>query len=160
MYDKHSDKLIHDFKYNDNLQAKTTLSKLMLNAGEELIKNSSVITPVPLHKVRLRERKYNQSLVLAKEIALYSKLKLLPDIITRSKNTPSQSGLDQKLRKANVREAFTINHKSKNSIKDKNILLIDDVITTGATINECARVLKLSGAREVFALSFARTVKS
>lgn len=159
VYDRHSDHLIYDFKYNDNLQAKFTVSKLMLIAGEELIKYSDIVVPVPLHKARLRKRKFNQSLVLAKEIARNTKLKLVPDLIKRIKDTPSQSGLNQKLRRANMRSAFVFNDAYRDAIKDKVIIIIDDVITTGSTINECAKVLKQNGAREVHALSFARTVK-
>ena len=159
VYDQHSDHLIYDFKYNDNLQAKFTISKLMLIAGEELIRNSDILMPVPLHKIRLRKRKFNQSLVLAKELDKNTKLKLIPDLVKRIKDTPSQSGLNQKLRRANMKSAFVINENYREAIRDKVIIVIDDVITTGSTINECAKVLKQNGAREVHALSFARTVK-
>lgn len=159
VYDEQSNKLIYDFKYNDNLQAKNTISKLMLLAGEELIKEATIIAPVPMYTAKLRQRKFNQALVLAREIASYSKLKIIPDLLIKYKDTPSQSGLSQKLRKVNVKGAFVLNRKYKQQLKDKVVLVIDDVITTGSTINECAKELKINGARKVFALSFARTLK-
>ncbi len=115
-----------------------------------------LVMPVPLHTKRLRQRGFNQSLLLARYVAdaLHAELAYLS--LVRIKFTQPQTGLKKKERRKNVSKAFEV--KSSDSIKGRNILLVDDVATTGSTLNECARVLKKAGCREVFAVVLARAV--
>ncbi|MBW2001524.1 MAG: ComF family protein, partial [Deltaproteobacteria bacterium] len=114
------------------------------------------IVPVPLHRRRLRERGLNQSLLLARILAadLGNQLDYLS--LIRNRYTQAQTGLKKKERKKNVKGAFSIIHP--DVIKQQNILLIDDVFTTGHTLNECARTLIKSGATTVICLTLARTL--
>ena len=115
------------------------------------------LVPVALHASRTRARGFNQSALLARELGFSCQLPAL-DLLKRTRRTPPQVGLDLKARRHNVREAFVVNQKLWQSatLADARILLIDDVFTTGATINECARVLMKAGAGAVGALTIAR----
>lgn len=117
--------------------------------------NNLLLIPVPLHPQRLRERGFNQSLLLARHVAksLHMDLDFLS--LRRIKHTPPQASLARKDRRHNVRGAFAIN--DPRPVKGRSILLVDDVVTTGTTLHECARVLKKCGAAQVFGLSLART---
>ena len=112
--------------------------------------------PVPLHPKRLRERGFNQSLLLAKHVAtgINGKLDFLS--LTRTKHTIPQTTLPRKERQENVQNAFFL--RTPDAVKKKNILLVDDVATTGNTLNECARVLTLGGAKAVFCVTLAKAV--
>ncbi len=114
-----------------------------------------IITPVPLHRNRIWARGFNQADILAREIA-----KLLgvnfANLLIRSKNTKPQFGLSRNLRRQNVDGIFRFNLKKTAIIKNKTIVLIDDVIATGSTLKECAKVLKNNGAKEIWALVLAR----
>ncbi len=113
-----------------------------------------VVLPVPLHPIRLRQREFNQSLLLAHELSRELRLPLLFDILERNRWTRPQVELDGEERRKNVRKAFSI--KRPEQIERLRVLLIDDVYTTGATVNECARVLKKAGAKAVHVLTLAR----
>lgn len=119
------------------------------------ITEDMIIIPVPLHKKRLKQRGFNQSVLLAKVIS--PMLSVETDFFTlkRIKHTDSQTGLNLKQRKKNMKGAFEVS--GKKNIKDKKIILVDDVATTGNTINECARVLKKAGCKKVSGLVLART---
>ena len=113
---------------------------------------------MPLHKNRLKSRKFNQSILLAKEIEKKFNKKLYHNLIIRTKNTVTQASLKSKERSKNLKNAFAFNQKYSALIKDKKILLIDDVMTTGATLENCAKVLKKSGAKEVIVVVVAKRV--
>lgn len=149
--------LIYHLKYHDKTEYAPILANLMAQAGKNLIDKAHIITAVPIHINKLRLRKYNQSLMLAKYIAKKFHKPLCPDLLIRTQNSMSQSGLTRDQRLANVHDAFAVNPKRQNLVKDKNILIIDDVITTGATINECAKIIKELHPASVMALSFAKT---
>lgn len=131
--------------------------KLGSAVGNEITKNSfgtiDIVAPVPLHKLKLRERGYNQTDFICKGISQLTEYIAIFDLITRSKYTQSQTTLTFQQRKENVSDAFVLNHKYKNLVKEKVVLLIDDVITTGATIEAAGRVLKSAGAKYVFTAS-------
>ncbi len=155
-YDDASKKLILPFKNGDRLDLAPLLVKLMSNAAPNLLTEADVLVPIPLHRLRLLKRKYNQSAVLAMKLAKKFEKKCLPSALVRVRATPSQGHLSPAERKKNVRGAFKV--RAPEKIKGKKILLIDDVLTTGATANECAKVLLKVGAKEVSLLTLASTV--
>lgn len=113
------------------------------------------VTAVPLSKKRLLERGFNQSMLLGKHIAARSGAELLPHAILKVKETRPQAGLNRKERTRNLRGAFL----AGDCVSGKAVLLVDDVITTGATVGECAKALARAGAKEVFVAALARTKK-
>ena len=115
-----------------------------------------LIIPVPLHPRRLRWRGFNQSVLLGSEVGRAWRTPLDPFALTRKIETQPQSGLSLKERQSNVRGAFSI--APRRSVKNLRLLLVDDIYTSGATLNECTRVLLRSGARDVQVLTLARTV--
>jgi len=117
---------------------------------------AGVVVPVPLHKKRLKERGFNQALFLAEAVAGRAGMRLSLDALVRTRYTRPQVDLDHSERKKNVRGAFAVARPSEFS--GLRVLLVDDVYTTGATVNECAKVLKSAGAREVLVLTVARAV--
>lgn len=112
------------------------------------------IIPIPLHKTRLREREYNQAQILSKHVALEFNKNLLANGLSRIRNTKTQTELADKERLLNVQGSFSVNN-NRGEIKNKNILLVDDVLTTGATTSEAALTLKKAGANIVFVLTLA-----
>jgi ComF family protein len=129
----------------------------MLNALPTPLE-ADVVIPVPLHTSRLREREFNQSLLLADQVATHLHLPLSFTNLVRTVSSEPQSTLSRKERIKNLRQAFTV--RQPQSLAQKRILLIDDVFTTGTTVNECAKVLRNAGAEAVFVLTLARTVES
>ena len=158
LYDDKTKKLIFDLKYKDKTFLVPSLSKMIHNIGKEYIEACDYIIPVPLHKKRLYNRKYNQSAMIAKQIAKLSNKPMFPSLLTRKKNTISQTGLSQEKRIANVYNAFSVSKQYKMLVKNAHIVLIDDVLTTGATVNACSKTLIKSGAQKIDVLTFSRTV--
>jgi len=118
--------------------------------------SSLMIMAVPLHPKRLREREFNQSILLAREISKALKLPLILNNLQRIRWTRPQIELKGKERLMNVKGAFTL--RDPKEVKGKSILLIDDVYTTGATVQECSKVLKKAGAEKIYVLTLARVV--
>ena len=147
--------LIHNFKYYDRMDYAVLMASLMCKYHDAQLYNAQVITAVPMHPKRLRERQYNQSGLLAKHIAGIIGVRFVPDLLIKTKHTPSQSGLTAEARKENIKDTFIMNPKFK--LRNQRIIMVDDVITTGATMNECARVLASNGNNQAIALAFART---
>jgi len=148
--------LIHKFKYNSKEHLGEPLSKLM----SEFIREYSLpidyvdcIIPIPLHKTRLREREFNQSEILGKYLAREFNKELINNAIERFRHTKTQIEIKTHQRVNNVKNIFRVT--DPQAIKDKNILLIDDVLTTGATSSEAAATLKNAGANIVFVLTIA-----
>ncbi len=135
--------LIHLIKYRNFL----TLGEYFAYSISQLIQNPvyNIITGVPLNPVRRRERGYNQSEVIAKHLAFMLDLPFDPHLLERDKNTVSQTNLNREERKANVRDAFICTR----NLTGQTVLIVDDVITTGSTLNECAKICKNSGAAQV-----------
>jgi ComF family protein len=116
---------------------------------------------VPLHKKRLLQRKFNQSALLAKNLQkLAPQLIFFSDFLIRTKHTKPQTTLKKKQRENNLKNAFALNEKYSNQVRGKNFLLIDDVTTTGATLENCAKVLKKHGAKKIVTLTIAKTALS
>ena len=149
--------LIHSYKYGLIKDLGIPLGKILGDFAEQknyadFLQNFTVV-PVPLHKTRRRFRGFNQSEILASSIAEKLKLTQKNLLLQRSKNTSPQTSLNRKERKQNIVGAITA--EQKDYLKGKNILLIDDIATTGSTLNECAKVLKSHGAKAVWALVLA-----
>lgn len=159
IYDDHSRRLILPFKHGDRTDMARTCGSWMARAGAELLADSDLVTPVPLHWQRLFTRRYNQALLLARNLTREQPAKLAPDLLLRRRWTGSQAGLAAQDRRRNVREAFAIHPRWQARAKGKTVLLIDDVLTTGATVEACARALKRGGARHVDVLTLARVVR-
>jgi len=150
--------VVQRFKYGRKVSLGKPLGRLMAVDCREFFDERAldVILPVPLHPKRLRWRGFNQSVILAREIGKEWKLPVDPFVLARSRETPPQTQLNEEERKKNMRRAFSVS--SEKSIEGKAVLLIDDVYTSGATVNECSRALKRGGAKEVSVLTLARTV--
>lgn len=169
VYDKAFMSVIHCLKYKGKIQLAKPLGMLLFSAFMSCWDKESIdiIVPVPLHKKRFRERGFNQSFLLirdwvqlAKSLSInFAHIEIDKHLLFRNRWTESQTGLGRKQRAANIKNAFSIN-KSSNiaGIIEKRILLVDDVYTTGATANECAKVLLRGGAGSVDVLTLARAV--
>lgn len=145
------------FKYHGKVSLAKPLGRLMLTALPAAL-DADLVIPVPLHTSRLREREFNQSLLLADQIAKHLHLPLSFTNLVRSVPSEPQSTLSRKERIKNLRQAFTVRHPEM--VTQKRILLIDDVFTTGTTVNECAKVLRKAGAEAVLVLTLARTIET
>lgn len=157
-YDDTSRKQVLAFKFHDRTQLAPVFGQWLARAGNEFAPLTDVILPVPLHYRRLLQRRYNQAALLSYALGKQVKLPVLPDVLLRKKPTSSQSGLSRKGREDNLRGAFTVPKAKRAQIKGKSVLLVDDVMTTGATLNACARVLHDAGVKDVYGLTLARTV--
>lgn len=148
------DALIHSFKYRANLAIAPILANLLMPQLETTITLPDVIVPMPLHPIRLRERGFNQALEISRYLSKQLHIALLLDSCNRIKHTPPQTGLPWKDRQKNIRKAFDC----KIDLSGKHIAIVDDVMTTGATLNELAKVLRRQGAAEISNWIIARTV--
>lgn len=159
LYNDASKGIILGFKHGDRTHMAHTLAGWMHRAGQEFWAGTDLIIPVPLHRWRLLRRRYNQASMLALSVGNATKIPVAVDGLLRIKPTAKQGHLNRKERQANVKNAFAINPESLALIKGKSVMLIDDVLTTGATLDECSRVLLEAGAKTVRVLTLAR-VKS
>ena len=151
--------VIHRFKYGAKTFLVRPLARMLIGPGNELTRMHRIdtIVPVPLHCKRLRQRGFNQASLLARRLGSLLKIPVDYSSLKRTRWTDPQIGLNRNQRAANVKNAFSL--KAREKIKGKGILLLDDVLTTGETVNQCVRVLKKDGgAREVVVLTVARTV--
>ena len=158
LYDDFSKKLILDFKFFSKTQNAKLLAKWLYMAGKDIFDEGvDLIVPVPLSYKRLLFRGYNQSAVLARLLSKQAKIKTDLFNLKKIKHTKPQSSLTENARLKNVKNVFQVQNCSK--IKNKRIVLIDDVLTTGATLAECAKVLLKAGAESVDTLTIARVKK-
>jgi ComF family protein len=160
IYDTTLMRMIHRFKYEGDIHLAHPLGKLLLGTYRQFFEQGApdLIVPVPLHTRRFRERGFNQAYLLVRD---WRKLEsgappVEKDILFRSHRTQPQTGLKRKDRIRNIKNAFSVNPKA--AIAGKKVLLVDDVYTTGATLDECARVLLEAGAERVDAVTLARAV--
>lgn len=159
VYNDASRRLVLDFKYGDRLHFVETFIPWLMRAGENLLDEAELIIPVPLHARRLWRRRFNQSAVLAQALSKRTGKPCLPDGLIRLRHTVPQKGLSRSHRMENVKNAFAVNGRYMAQLKGRNIMLIDDVFTSGATLNECARTLKKYGAACVSVLTLARVTR-
>lgn len=149
---------IHQFKYGRNLTVGEALAGLLtdFHFSDIEIGSFDLIIPVPLHVRRLRRRGFNQALILARALGKKHGVAVDFSLLKRKKLTLTQTGLDKKEREKNIKDAFSVVHSEK--LKAKNVIVVDDVYTTGATINECAKTLKKAGAAQVAVITLARVL--
>jgi ComF family protein len=158
-YGDRSRGLVLGFKHGDRTERAATFAGWMARAGAAQIAGADVIAPVPLHRLRLAARRYNQSAMLANALGRSSGIPVIPDLLVRTRPTPSQAGRNRRARAENVRGAFAIRPNLGARIKGRRVLIIDDVLTSGATVAACARTLLRGGAASVDALTLARVVR-
>lgn len=142
-------KLLIDYKFNDKPYLYKTFASIISNEKIiNFINNYEIIIPVPIHKKRLNSRGYNQSELLVREISRKSKnIKFINNLLIKTKNNVAQSTLSKEDRVLNVKNIYKV--QNNDLIKGKSIILLDDIYTTGNTVNECSRILKENGAREI-----------
>jgi len=157
-YDKHSRHLVLALKHGDRTHVARALGRWMRRSGAELLDGADIIIPVPLHWTRLFARRYNQAGLLAHAIRAAGGPAVAPDWLVRRRRTPSQGRLGPLGRARNVRGAFALRRGC--SVKGKRVVIVDDVLTTGATAEECARVLRRAGAAFVGVLTLARALRA
>lgn len=153
--------LIKSLKYGRIKDLEGTIKQLLarfLVDEEDLFLPQSIVIPVPLHFFKRNFRGFNQAQVLGEAVGQTLDLELKPGVLTRQRFTASQTGLKKRERSENIEGAFVISSKVR-SIAGKNIVLVDDVWTTGATIKECSKVLKQAGVKKVWAMTLARDEK-
>jgi len=158
-YDDASRELILAFKHADRTDGAPAYGAWLARAGGELLADAELIAPVPLHWSRLFARRYNQAALLAWALGRQSGIPVLPDLLHRRRRTPSQGRLSATARRRNVAGAFSVRLPRRPEIAGRRVLLVDDVLTTGATAEACARVLLREGAAAVDVLTLARVVR-
>lgn len=151
--------MIHSFKYNRMTHLRKPLALLTLQGMREFVtdQNPHLIVPVPLHRSRLRERGFNQAVLLGSVLSRQLSLPIRTNVLVRTRPTEPQIELPAAERRSNVKGAFAVIRQE--SVVDKRILLLDDVMTTGSTMDECAKELKKAGAATVIAVTVARTAR-
>lgn len=158
-YDDVARTLVHALKYQDRTDLAPTMGRWMARAGKELLGDADVLVPVPLHWQRGWSRRYNQSAALAKVISRQSGVRMA-SALRRIRATEQQIGLSRAQRASNVQGAFKVADERKADIQGRRVILIDDVLTSGATVTACARALLRAKAAQVDVLVFARVVDS
>lgn len=154
-YDGTMRALIQDLKFRDRHEPRKLFGRWLSEAGQALLMDAEILVPVPLHRFKLIRRRFNQAAILANELARITGVPSVPLALVRTRATASQVGLSQKQREENVRAAFQVPAAFRRQIEGRNVLLIDDVITTGATLSAATKALRDAGAREVDALALA-----
>jgi ComF family protein len=158
LYEGTAKNCIHLLKYNSRLKLAAPLGKLMFDFVNKNMdyEDFDMIVPVPLHSSRLRERGFNQAEVLSRKLSGYTKHPVCTNVLKRTKPTLSQTGLSKTKRFTNLQGAFKITKDA--FVSGKKVLLVDDVFTTGSTVNEAAKALLKAGAESVDALVLARGI--
>jgi ComF family protein len=153
IYDGVLKKAINLFKYQGVKRLAKPLSDMIIKMQ---LPKVEVLIPVPLFKTRLKQREFNQSALIASHLSKFLDIEILINCLIKVKDTAPQVGLSSRERLRNIRNAFRVSRE--NLIKGKDILLIDDVVTTGSTIRECSRVLKHAGASDIYVISLAHGI--
>jgi ComF family protein len=159
VYDAASRGLILALKHGDRTDSAPSLARWIGGAARALLDEADLVAPVPLHRWRLLARRYNQSALLAHALARATGLPCVADLLVRWRRTPSQGGLTARQRRDNVRGAFAVNRARTAALAGKRVVLVDDVLTTGATAESCARALIQGGAAAVEVATLARVVR-
>jgi ComF family protein len=151
-------RLVHRLKYSDRLELARPMGAWMARSGAEILSEADLIVPVPLHRFRLLSRRFNQAATLAHCVSEACAVPVDTEALVRVKQTPPQVGLSRPQRAGNVQGAFRVPEDAKPRLYGMRIVLVDDVLTSGATANAASRALLRGGARSVDVLVFARVV--
>ncbi|MBL8567353.1 MAG: ComF family protein [Hyphomicrobiaceae bacterium] len=147
--------LIHDLKFRDRQDARRLFGRWLAEAGRELIAEADVLVPVPVHRMKLLRRRFNQAALLADELARLTGRPSAPLALERRRKTATQLGLTREQRRTNVSRAFAVPDRRDPLVRGRRVLLVDDVITTGATISAATAALLDAGAANVDVLALA-----
>lgn len=147
--------LVHDLKFRDRHEARALFGRWLAEAGRELIADADLLVPVPLTRRRLLARRFNQAAILAQEVGRHATARYAPLVLGRVRSRPPQVGLSRQQRRDNVAGVFAVPSEARDGIAGARIVLVDDVITTGATVRAAARALKKAGAARVDVLALA-----
>jgi ComF family protein len=156
IYDENVKRLVTGLKYSDRLDLAPWLAHWMVAAGREMFVDRPLVVPVPLHSMRMFQRRFNQASELARHVCFHTGLEFNPAVLVRSRKTSQQVGLSGPERERNVRGAFRVPGNKKIELTGRRVLLIDDVYTSGATVKAATRGLLRAGASGVDVLTFAR----
>ncbi len=159
-YDDVAGTLVHALKYQDRTDLAPAMGRWMARAGAELLHDADTLIPVPLHWKRGWSRRYNQSAALANVIGRQSKIPVRADLLQRTRATHQQVGLSRAERARNMQGAFAVGDDQRASVAGRRLILVDDVLTSGATVDACARALLRAKAASVDVLVFARVVEA
>jgi ComF family protein len=155
-YDGPARQMVHALKFSGRRELARPMARWMARSGSELLSSDSLLVPVPLHWMRLLQRRFNQAADLAKEVARECGGQFEPQVLRRQKRTRRQVGLSAKDRHKNVRSAFKVDGGRADLVQGRHVVLIDDVLTTGSTVSACCKCLLSSGAASVDVLTFAQ----
>jgi ComF family protein len=154
LHDGVARELVSRFKYGERLDLARFMAPLMVQAGQDVLKGASLLVPVPMHPRRLLSRRYNQAALLANAIGERTGIPVNLDALMRRRNTPQQVGLNRAARRSNLAAAFRLKPGAEMVFSGAHVVLIDDVRTTGATLNACAHLLRKGGASRIDVLTF------
>lgn len=159
VYDDASRNIILGYKHADQTQFVPSFMPWLERAGKDILDQADYLVPVPLHRWRILRRRFNQSALMAQYLSKETKIPHLLEVLKRTRATQTQGHLKANQRKRNVKNAFIVEEQQADIIQQKNIVLIDDVYTTGSTVSECTKALLKAGAASVNVLTLARVVK-
>lgn len=159
VYDEHSRELVLKLKHADRTDLAGLFARWLLRSGVDLLEEAEAVVPVPVHRTRMLTRRYNQAAEIARPLARMAGLAYLPDALVRKRDTDSQGGKSASGRRRNVAAAFAVPETRRHRIVGRRIVLIDDVLTTGATAEGCARALLAAGAASVTLSVVARVTE-
>lgn len=159
VYDEHSRELILKLKHADRTDLAGLFARWLSRASVELLAEAEAVVPVPVHRTRMLSRRYNQAAEIARPLARMAGLTYLPDVLIRERDTDSQGGKSASGRRRNVAAAFAVPEARRRRVVGRRIVLIDDVLTTGATAEGCARALLAAGAASVTLSVVARVTE-
>lgn len=151
-------RLVVGFKYADRHDARHLFASWLVEAAHDLLPGTDLIVPVPLSRWRLLRRQYNQSAILVRQFAERTGIPWHPGVLIRTRATPPQVGLTREQRRLNVRNAFAVPDRHRSRVEGRKLLIVDDVITTGATAEAATRALKAAGARHVDVLALGLVI--
>ena len=150
--------LVHGLKFRDRHEGLDLFARWLVRTGQDFLGDADLLVPVPLYRLRLWSRRFNQSALLADRVAALTGLSIDPFALARTRATRQQVGLSIAQRRKNVAGAFAVPQSKSSDVRGRHIVLVDDVITTGATANACAKALKRAGAAQIDVLALARVV--
>jgi ComF family protein len=159
VYDEHSRELILKLKHADRTDLADLFARWLSRAAVGLLAEADAVVPVPVHRARLLRRRYNQAAEIARPLARMAGLAYLPDVLVRRRDTDSQGGKSASGRRRNVAAAFAVPETRRSRVAGRRIVLVDDVLTTGATAEGCARALLAAGATSVTLSVVARVTE-